>query len=77
MQSAKGKKYAERYHFGNAITGCDTVSAFNGRGKKAAWDVWDVFEKVTRSFIKETIFFLLKMHKYCNQPFHNNSFDIP
>ena len=26
--------------FLHAITGCDTVSAFNGIGKKTAWDVW-------------------------------------
>ena len=24
----------------HAITGCDTVSFFAGRGKKTAWDVW-------------------------------------
>ena len=35
-----------------AITGRDTVSAFSGRGKKIAWNVWGVSEEATRGFIK-------------------------
>ena len=31
----------------HALTGCDTVSFFSGRGKKTAWDVWNVFPKLT------------------------------
>ncbi|KAK3735626.1 hypothetical protein QZH41_007395 [Actinostola sp. cb2023] len=31
----------------HAITGCDTVSFFGGRGKKTAWDVWKVFPELT------------------------------
>ena len=31
----------------HALTGCDTVSFFNGRGKRTAWDVWGVFPKLT------------------------------
>ncbi len=31
----------------HAFTGCDTVSAFGGRGKKTAWKVWQVFPDVT------------------------------
>ena len=27
--------------------GCDTVSFFSGRGKKTAWDVWNVFPELT------------------------------
>ena len=38
--------------FWYAISGCDTVSTFSGRGKKTAWDVGSVFEEATRSFIK-------------------------
>ena len=30
-----------------ALTGCDTVSFFSGRGKKTAWDVWNLFPKLT------------------------------
>ena len=38
--------------FWYAISGCDTVSTFSGRGKKTAWNVGSVFEEATRSFIK-------------------------
>lgn len=31
----------------HALTGCDTVSFFSGRGKKTAWDVWNVFPELT------------------------------
>ncbi len=29
-----------------AFTGCDTVSAFAGRGKKTAWETWKSFQEV-------------------------------
>ena len=31
----------------HAFTGCDTVSCFDGRGKKTAWDIWNRYEDVT------------------------------
>lgn len=31
----------------HALTGCDTVSFFGGRGKKTAWDTWVVFPELT------------------------------
>ena len=31
----------------HAITGCDTVSFFIGKGKKTAWDVWNVYPALT------------------------------
>ncbi|XP_031574483.1 uncharacterized protein LOC116308242 [Actinia tenebrosa] len=31
----------------HALTGCDTVSFFNGKGKKTAWNVWDVYPELT------------------------------
>ena len=31
----------------HALTGCDTVSSFSSRGKKSAWDTWDVFPELT------------------------------
>ena len=34
----------------HAFTGCDTVSSFNGRGKKTAWETWMTFSDVTRAF---------------------------
>ena len=36
----------------HAITGCDNVSFFAGRGKKTAWDVWKAFPSVTEAFIE-------------------------
>ena len=30
-----------------ALTGCDTVSFFTGRGKRTAWDSWNVFDRIT------------------------------
>ena len=37
--------------FFHAFTGCDTVSAFAGRGKKSAWDAWLAFSEVTTAFV--------------------------
>ena len=34
----------------HAFTGCDTVSAFGGRGKKSAWNAWQVYPEVTDAF---------------------------
>ena len=36
----------------HALTGCDTVSAFSGRGKKTAWATWKAFPEVTDAFIE-------------------------
>ena len=41
----------------HAFTGCDTVSAFGGRGGKTAWDTWNVYPEVTEAFEE-----LTKMH---------------
>ena len=30
-----------------ALTGCDTVSLFSGKGKRTAWDTWSVFPAIT------------------------------
>jgi hypothetical protein len=38
----------------HSFTGCDTVSCFNGIGKKKAWDVWHIFEDVTRDFLSQS-----------------------
>ncbi|KAG7169067.1 hypothetical protein Hamer_G026031 [Homarus americanus] len=35
----------------HAITGCDTVSAFAGHSKKAAWATWNAFPEVTTAFL--------------------------
>ena len=34
----------------HALTGCDTVSAFGGRGKNTAWNTWQVFPEATEAF---------------------------
>ncbi|KAG7178072.1 hypothetical protein Hamer_G003830 [Homarus americanus] len=35
----------------HAIMGCDTVSAFTGHSKKAAWATWNAFPEVTTAFL--------------------------
>ena len=35
----------------HAFSGCDTTSAFNGKGKKSAWQAWQVYEDVTETFV--------------------------
>jgi len=34
----------------HAFTGCDTTSAFHGKGKKSAWQKWQDFDSVTTAF---------------------------
>ena len=36
--------------FFHAFTGCDVVSAFRGKGKKTAWQTWDMCSAVSESF---------------------------
>ena len=38
--------------FFHAFTGCDTVSAFRGKGKKSAWQTWEVFPDATEVFVR-------------------------
>lgn len=38
--------------FFHAFTGCDIVSAFRGKGKKTAWQTWNVCPEVTSVFAK-------------------------
>jgi len=33
----------------HALTGCDIVSAFAGRGKRTAWTVWESFPELTNA----------------------------
>ena len=39
-----------------AFTGCDTTSSFRGKGKKSAWNAWQICDEVTETF----------MHLACN-----------
>jgi hypothetical protein len=34
----------------HALTGCDTTSCFFGKGKKSAWQAWEIFPEVTPTF---------------------------
>ena len=34
----------------HSFTGCDTTSAFFGRGKKSAWEAWKTYREVTDAF---------------------------
>jgi hypothetical protein len=36
----------------HALTGCDVTSFFCGRGKKSAWDTWDVYPDITNMFLE-------------------------
>ena len=47
-----GEEICRALPFWYAISVCDTVPTFSGRGKKTAWNVGGVFEEATRSFIK-------------------------
>ena len=38
--------------FFHAFTGCDTVSAFRGKGKTSAWQTWDVCPEASDVFTK-------------------------
>ena len=35
----------------HALTGCDTTSSFQGRGKMSTWDAWNVYQEVTEPFL--------------------------
>jgi hypothetical protein len=34
----------------HALTGCDTTSSFYGKGKKSAWQAWELYPDVTSTF---------------------------
>lgn len=34
----------------HSFTGCDTVSFFNGKGKKTAFDAWSVYPEAKEGF---------------------------
>ena len=49
-----GPNKCHGFPFFHALTGCDTVSCFSGRGKKTAWEPWkacdEVSDEVTKAF---------------------------
>ena len=46
------KERAKALMMFHALTGCDTVSSFRGRGKKTAWTAWLAYPEVTETFLK-------------------------
>jgi hypothetical protein len=55
--------------FFHAFTGCDTVSAFVGRGKKTCWEIWKKYPEVTDTFMHLFLtpgFFQRILSKTCN-----------
>ena len=38
--------------FIHALTGCDVVSAFHGKGEKSAWHTWNVWPEASTAFRK-------------------------
>ena len=42
-----GSQKAKALPMVHALTGCDTDSFFSGRGKRTAWDAWNVFDRIT------------------------------
>ncbi|KAK3747214.1 hypothetical protein QZH41_014645, partial [Actinostola sp. cb2023] len=49
---AQGKERSLALPVFHALTACDTVSFFGGKSKKSAWDTWNAFPEVTRSFLE-------------------------
>ena len=47
MAVALGPNKCRGLPFFHALTGCDTVSSFGGRGKKKAWETWTACDEVT------------------------------
>ena len=52
LVSTLGPEKTNGMLFFHAFTGCDVVSAFNGKGKKTAWQTWNVFNDASATFAK-------------------------
>ena len=48
----------------HALSGCDTISTFYGKGKKSAWQAWELYPDVTPTF-----------EFLANNPFHQLTVD--
>ena len=35
----------------HSFSGCDTISSFNGKGKKSVWQAWQAYDDVTETFV--------------------------
>ena len=54
MARALGPKKAQGLPMFHALTGCDTVFCFAGRGKRKAWAVWTALTELTQVLIDLT-----------------------
>ena len=52
LVSAIGPEKTSGVFFFRALTGCDVVSSFNGKGKKTAWQTWNVCNEASVIFTK-------------------------
>jgi len=52
LQNSIGPEKSKGILFFHAFTGCDVVSGFRGKGKKSAWQTWDVCPEASDVFIK-------------------------
>jgi len=50
MGGLKKSKYANALTFFHPLIQCDTTSAFSGRGKGPAWDIWNKLPEITSTF---------------------------
>ena len=48
---ALGKDKSMSLPIFHCCTGCDTTSAFLGKGKRSAWEAWNSYPEVTAAFI--------------------------
>ena len=46
-----GEKKSRALLIFQAFSGCDTTSAFRGKGKKSAWQTWSIDKDITDTFI--------------------------
>jgi hypothetical protein len=46
-----GKDWSQSLPVFHAMTGCDTTSAFNFKGKKSAWQAWKSYAEATDAFL--------------------------
>ena len=54
LTQSLGPQKSRTFPVFHAFTGCDTVSFFDGKSKKSAWEMWNVFPDVTNSFLEIT-----------------------
>ena len=51
LSTSLGTKRSQALPMLHVISGCDTTSAFWGKGKKSFWQAWMAFEEVTDTFV--------------------------